>query len=107
MTIYTPLKSGHLASASSSEGFLLRSPSQTVTISYLVFPLIPPSSVSEPSKSLFFLDLVSGFEPEGELRAMSEQRVRALARARGFELLGRSAASPGVPEIPFQISDFT
>ena len=31
-----------------------------------VFPLIPPYSVSESPKSLFFLDLASGFEPEGE-----------------------------------------
>ena len=37
----------------------------TVTISYPVFPRIPPHSVPESPKSLFFLDLVAGFEPEG------------------------------------------
>ncbi len=36
----------------------LRFGARTVTISYPVFPLIPPYSVSDLSKSLFFLDLV-------------------------------------------------
>jgi len=37
----------------------------TVTISYPVFPLIPPYSVSESPNPLFSLDPVAGFEPEG------------------------------------------
>ena len=44
----------------------------TVTISYptrrlrLLLPSIPPYSVSEFPNPSFFLDLVAGFEPEGE-----------------------------------------
>jgi hypothetical protein len=44
-----------------------RTTSSTVTISSPVFPPIPPHSVSESPKSLFFQDVVAGFEPEGEL----------------------------------------
>jgi len=41
-----------------AHGFSCRLPPQTVTISYPVFPLIPPYSVSESPNPLFFLDLV-------------------------------------------------
>jgi hypothetical protein len=68
----------------------------TVTIASPAFPPIPPYSRSKSSRSLFLLDPIAGFEPEGELRAKSEERA-ASARAR---------ARKGVripPGVPFRI----
>jgi hypothetical protein len=69
----------------------------TVTVSYRVFPRIPPHSRSRSRKSLFFLNLVSGFEPGGscERRASSEYRQAASASAASYG--GYSVGSAALP----------